>query len=76
MVSGDYARRNAGADLGVVDSRMLFRIGYSALLDMGIRTKEEHDAVAAVDRKLNDAQYELDTGLPAITRSMPSADQL
>jgi predicted nucleic acid-binding protein len=75
MVAGDFARRNAGADLRRLDARLLFPIAYSAILEFEIVTEEVMKAREAIARKFNDAQFEYDTGLPAISRSMPSADQ-
>ena len=40
------------------------------------RTKEEIEAREKIDKKLNDIQFEFETGLPAIARTMPSADQM
>ena len=76
MVSGDFARKNAGADLRRIDARLLFPIAYAAMLEFEIVEEGVVKARESIQRKINDAQFEHDTGLPAIARSMPSADQL
>jgi len=43
-------------------------------VEMSKITKEEFEAVESLDKKINDATYEAETGMPAITKWMQPAN--
>ncbi len=58
-------------NLGTLD---LFDAAYALMVEMAKTTKEEHEAIEALDRKIHDAEYEAETGMPAITKWMAPAN--
>jgi len=57
--------------LGTLD---LFDATYALMVEMSKITKEEFEAVESLDKKINDATYEAETGMPAITKWMQPAN--
>lgn len=57
--------------LGTLD---LFDAAYALMVEMAKTTKEEHEAIESLDKKIHDAEYESETGMPAITKWMQPAN--
>lgn len=57
--------------LGTLD---LFDASYALMVEQATTTKEEHEAVESMDKKINDAAFEAETGMPAITKWMQPAN--
>lgn len=57
--------------LGTLD---LFDACYALMVEMAKTTKEEHEAVESMDKKISDAAFEAETGMPAITKWMQPAN--
>lgn len=57
--------------LGTLD---LFDASYALMVEQSKTTKEEHEAVESLDKKINDASFEAETGMPAISKWMQPAN--
>lgn len=58
-------------NLGTLD---LFDAAYGSMVAMTMMNEEERKALDALDKKISDASFESDTGMPAITQWMPPAN--
>lgn len=52
----------------------LFDAAYGSMVKRVLTTEEEGKALDALDKKISDASFESDTGMPAITQWMPPAN--
>lgn len=57
--------------LGTLD---LFDACYALMVEQAKTTKEEAEVIEKLDRRISDAQYESETGMPAITKWMQPAN--
>lgn len=60
----------------MVDSVDLFPLAIFLMTKYSLVTKEEHEAMEKFNARINDVVYEHQTGMPAISRWMPSADKM
>lgn len=64
-----------GVSLRSLHTCDLFDAAYVLMVQSHLRTEEEHDVVDAINKRLSDAAFEADTGMPAITKWMAPANE-
>lgn len=65
-----------GTSLRKVSSLDLYDVAFYLMDVRATMYEDQHEAIQALHRRITDAIFENETGMPAVSRWMPSADQL